>query len=193
MATPHRPTIWKPRQGQSIVSSTAELRDARARVALAYDPRPAASCRPSTGRSAGRPSRQGPGIDGKGPALVRSGGERATGRRRACPGPRFGRRPRRLGRSVRPDSPNHAGPRAQPARSAVHRPSGGRLGAAGRAVRCPRIGHQPGHGHLRNGALGDRRRMGHGRAAGPTDRLASRPVRRAGDPRRVAGQPHRAA
>ena len=52
------------------------------------------------------------------------------------------------------------------------------------------LGHEPGHGDLRHGALGDGRRMGHGPASWAADRLAGRPVRRTGDPRRVAGEPH---
>ena len=63
------------------------------------------------------------------------------------------------------------------------------VGAAGRAVRRRRVGHESGHGHLRHGPLGNGRGKGHGRAAGRTDRLAARRILGNRDPRRVAGEP----
>ena len=50
---------------------------------------------------------------------------------------------------------DHARARAQPARPALHRPSGAGARAARRPVRRRRLGHQPGDGHLRDGPVGD--------------------------------------
>ena len=99
----------------------------------------------------------------------------------------------RTRRPFRPPRPGDARSGAQPPRPPVHRPPGACAGAARRAVRRRRLGHQPGDGHLRDGTVGHGRRTGDDRGAGRGHRLGAGVVLRRRHPRWLAGQPHRAA
>ena len=150
-------------------------------------PRLLSERRPQAGRLACGPSGPRRGVGGRGAAV---GGTRPRAcatrpaflRSSAGPFVRFSRRalPARAFKKTRTRRPRFARlvagdarARSQSPRSPVYRPPGPAPVPLGGFVRRGRVGHQPGHGHLRDGAVGDGRGAGDGRRAGSGYRLGA--------------------